>query len=412
MEIVKITLLGHKDHGKSTLIGTLLMKTGTAFQRRIDEAKRASSKLGKRFEPGFILDSFSEERAGGLTIDTSRAQVKYNDLAFEFIDVPGHEELIKNMISGASYADIALLVVSADSDEGIRQQTKRHVFLAKMLGIKKLAVAVNKMDTVKYSKDRFDGIAKELETFFNKIGMVQGSFVFVPVSAYKGENLIGKEKKLEWYKGKPLMDVLSFMAKTIIKDSSADETRIMLQGNVTYGNTELLLGKIISGKARTGQEILIAPAGRKSKIISLFVKGKKKQSAVAGQNVAIEMRGKIDGAAKGLVVYDSHMAGLHAAKSFAANVFIVKKLVGDVTLLSNGQSVGAKVKIKRIIDAATGVAVPGAKQELNVAETEITLLRPIAVEQSDRSAELGRFIIQHGHKFSAIGTITKITEAG
>ena len=137
MLVKRITLLGHKDHGKSTLIGNMLILTNRINPAKLQEAERTSAQIGTRFEPGYILDSFHEEREGGLTIDTTRTEkIPYNELAFEFIDVPGHEELIKNMISGASQADIAVLIVSAKADEGIREQTKRHLFVARMLGIR------------------------------------------------------------------------------------------------------------------------------------------------------------------------------------------------------------------------------------------------------------------------------------
>ncbi|EQD45119.1 translation elongation factor EF-1, subunit alpha, partial [mine drainage metagenome] len=143
MIVRRVTLLGHKDHGKSTLIGNLLISTKSVSEARVEDAKRTSIRLGRKFEPGFLLDSFEEEREGAMTIDTTRAQIKYRGSAFEFIDVPGHEELIKNMISGASYADSALLIVSAKKGEGITGQTRRHIFLAKMLGIERVVVAVN-----------------------------------------------------------------------------------------------------------------------------------------------------------------------------------------------------------------------------------------------------------------------------
>src|SRR5271154_1586737 len=192
MDVTEVTLLGHKDHGKSTLIGNMLITTKSVSEQRINDAKKTSKKLGRNFEPGFILDSFEEEREGGLTIDTTRAQVLYKGNAFEFIDVPGHEELIKNMISGASNADFAVLMVSAKPDEGIRDQTFRHLYLAGMLGIKKILVAVNKMDKVGYEENRFDEIRSRILTFLIKTGFEKKNLYFVPISAYNAENLVSK----------------------------------------------------------------------------------------------------------------------------------------------------------------------------------------------------------------------------
>ena len=241
MEINKVTLLGHKDHGKSTLIGSLLIVTKTVSKDRLNEAKKQSANLGRKFEPGFILDSFSEERKGGLTIDTSRAQVKYRDSAFEFIDVPGHEELIKNMISGASYAKFALLIVSANKNEGIRPQTKRHIYLSRMLGIEKLIVAVNKMDTVGYDKDIFEQIHKELGEFLEKIGVDSRSVNFVPISAYGSENLSKRSSNMPWYKGKPLLDLMCEMAKKRSNGPSDGNMRVILQGSMPHESDSLLI---------------------------------------------------------------------------------------------------------------------------------------------------------------------------
>ncbi len=229
MKIKRVTLLGHKDHGKSTLIGNLLISTGTATKDRINEARRISRSLGRQFEPAFILDSFSEEREGGLTIDTTRAQIKYKDIGFEFIDVPGHEELIKNMISGASYADFAVLIVSAKRDEGIMDQTKRHLFLAKIFGIKKIIIAVNKMDSVGYSEERFDSVAKSIGAYLEKIGVDSRDYEAIPISAYDSENLVKKSDKMKWYRGKTLLEILYEMGREKEKKPK-NNFRMIIQG--------------------------------------------------------------------------------------------------------------------------------------------------------------------------------------
>ena len=208
MNVRNITLLGHKDHGKSTLIGNLLILTNSVTQARIREAEKYSKRLHKNFEPAFILDSFHEERMEGLTIDITRVEIAYKDVAFSFIDVPGHEELIKNMISGASYASTALLLVSAQKDEGIRDQTKRHLFIAKMLGIDHLVVAVNKMDSVGYKKEQFDSIKEGMMEFVKKIGFLDKDVSFVPVSARVGDNLVTKSAETKWYKGVSLIELI------------------------------------------------------------------------------------------------------------------------------------------------------------------------------------------------------------
>jgi bifunctional enzyme CysN/CysC len=409
MIINRVTLLGHKDHGKSTLIGSMLITTRSVSEERIAEAKSQSKKLGRKFEPGFILDSFSEERKGGLTIDTSRAQVKYRDSAFEFIDVPGHEELIKNMISGASYAKFALLIVSANKDEGIRPQTKRHIYLSRMLGIDKLIVAVNKMDTVGYSKDRFERIRKELSEFLEKIGVESRSVHFVPISAYGSENLSKKSPNMHWYKGKPLLELMREMAKKKAGDSSDGNMRVILQGSMPHEQDSLLIGSVASGTIKVGGKIKVLPINFNSKVAALFVKGVKKKTANVSENVAIKLVRQVTGDSKGSVVYDAAFKGAKNTRNIGALVFIVKKIKGQVRIKFNGIELSGKVGINKLIDTTTGFEIgPRSAQQLNAAIVDIKLDRDIPAEPFTSSRELGRFVIYQGDKFSGIGIINSV----
>ena len=271
MIIRRVTLLGHKDHGKSTLIGNLSILTGSVTEARISDAKKTSEKLGLKFEPGFILDSFYEEREGGMTIDTTRAQIKYGDNAFEFIDVPGHEELTKNMISGASYADAALLMVSTKEDEGIKTQTKRHLFIAKMLGIERVVVAVNKMDLAQYKKERFDEIKEELSKYLTNLGFNEKNIAFVPISAYTGEGLIKNSVNMPWYKNDSLIEMLvKFSGK---KKVSSEELIVLLQGELN-GDKKMLTGKVLSGSLLVDSKVKILPSNNEIFIKQIVVRGK------------------------------------------------------------------------------------------------------------------------------------------
>lgn len=409
MIINRATLLGHKDHGKSTLIGSMLITTGSVSEERIAEAKNQSRKLGRKFEPGFILDSFSEERRGGLTIDTSRAQVKYRDSAFEFIDVPGHEELIKNMISGASYAKFALLIVSANKDEGIRPQTKRHIYLSRMLGIGKLIVAVNKMDTVDYSKDRFERIKAELSEFLEKIGVNSKAVNFVPISAYGSDNLTKKSANLKWYKGKPLLELMREMAKQKDYGPSDGSMRVILQGSMPHESDSLLIGNVASGTIKVGSRVKVLPINKVSKVTALFVKGVKKKSANVSENVAIKLANPITDDSKGGVVYDTSFKSGKNTKNIGALVFIVKKIKGPVRVKFNGIELSGNVSVKRIIDTTTGSEMdPRSAQQLNAAVVDIKLNKDIPAEPFTSSRELGRFVLYQGDKFSGIGIITSV----
>ncbi|MDE1823549.1 MAG: 50S ribosome-binding GTPase, partial [Candidatus Micrarchaeota archaeon] len=371
MLINRITLLGHKDHGKSTLIGNLLIQTGTASEQRINDAKKTSQKLGRKFEPGFILDSFEEEREGGLTIDTTRVQINYKDIGFEFIDVPGHEELIKNMMSGASYAKFAILLVSAKSDEGIRPQTKRHLFLAKMMGINKIIIAVNKMDYANYRKDVFDNMRNEIETFLHKIGFDKKQAYFIPISAYNADNLVKISKKTPWYKGSTLMDA---MKNAVVgeEEETDGKLRIIVQGVLPSGKKTMTTGKIISGTIKAGEKVSIVPANITAKTKEIFVKGKKQKAARKGENVALTFDKEPKGSLRGSVIYGATVS-VRPTKRVSSIIFFTKNVVKPISIKINGNEIACdEAKIKDVIDTGTGSKMKSSYDKtLNAADVEL-----------------------------------------
>ena len=406
MIVKNISLLGHKDHGKSTLIGNLLIQTKSVTPARIAEAKKTSKKLGRQFEPGYILDSFSEEREKEMTIDTTRAEMAYKDLAFAFIDVPGHEELIKNMISGASYAEIALLMVSAKKEEGIRDQTKRHLFIAKMLGINKLIIAVNKMDLVGYSEDRFNQIRKELGGFIANIGFKASNFYFVPVSAYNGDNLIKKSGKIGWYKGKPLVELLYEQAIMDDKRKSVAPLRIVIQGAIE-SKRQMVVGKVISGRVKMGSAVSILPFGYKTKIESIVVKGRKAKGAGLNEDVALTFESEFSGNLRGAVVAGSEEAPRLTDK-INSLIFVTGKIKKPLKIRINGNEVHCKaLEISEQVDTTTGEANrKKSAHVLDAIRAKITLEKKVPIEDFDKVKELGRFVLYSGGKFSGIGIVS------
>lgn len=406
MIVKSIALLGHKDHGKSTLIGSLLMQTGAATQARIREAEMYSRRMHKPFEPAFILDSFAEERLGEMTYDTTRAEIKHRGLAFALIDVPGHEELIKNMISGASYGEVALLLVSAKSNEGIMNQTRRHLFISRMLGIDRLVVAVNKMDTVGYSQKRFEDVELELSRFIHKIGFAKTNVHFVPVSAYKGENLVKKCRKIGWYKGKPLIDVLYDEAKKESKKQDGT-LRIVTQGTIPGGKGDLVVGRIVNGSIRIGEKISILPLDRSATVRSIVVKGKKVKSGVTGENVALGLDRPIDGELRGSVIASGSDKPELKSK-VKLKIFVTGKFGKKTLAKFNGVEIACRgVKILHDIDTTTGeVGNTKKAKPLGAVEAEVQLARKVPVERYDVTKELGRFVLYSDDKFAGIGTYT------
>ena len=402
MKIKRVTLLGHKDHGKSTLIGNLLVSTGTATKERINEAKKISKSLRRQFEPAFILDSFSEEREGGLTIDTTRAQIKYKDLGFEFIDVPGHEELIKNMISGASHADFAVLIVSVKKDEGIKDQTKRHLFLAKIFGIKKIVIAVNKMDSVDYSEKIFNDVTRDIGEYLEKIGIDKKDYESIPISAYSSENLVKKSESMRWYKGKPLMEILYQMGTKQEKKASMN-FRMLLQGE----SDGRYFGRVISGMAKVSDNMKILPIGREAAIKKIYVKGKNTKRCEDGENPAIEFDEKLGFDPRGMVALPASEK-FSASKKLRALVFAMEPIGLESRVRFIGNQVDAVIKFLEEINTTDGERKKMYSKELeplDAAEVELTLAEALPAEKFDESEELGRLLFYSGNSLSGVGII-------
>src|SRR3990167_5812633 len=196
-ETLKIVMVGHVDHGKSTLVGRLLTETGAIPQSKISHVQKVCDDQGKGFEFAFLLDALEEERDQGITIDVSQMFFKTKKRNYVVIDAPGHKEFLKNMISGASNADVAFLMI--DAEEGIQEQTKRHAYLLSLLGIKQIAIVVNKMDLVSYSEEVFNNTEEIYSNYLATINVKPRAFI--PISATHGDNVIKKSDKMPWYKG-------------------------------------------------------------------------------------------------------------------------------------------------------------------------------------------------------------------
>ncbi len=405
MIVNRVTLLGNKDHGKSTLIGNLLIQTGSVSEQRINDAKKTSKKLGRQFEPGYILDSFEEERLNEMTIDTTRAQVKYKKTGFEFIDVPGHEELMKNMLSGASYADFALLIVSAKKDEGITEQTKRHLFVAKMMGINMLVVAVNKLDAVGYSQGRFDQIEADIRGYLGKIGFRDDKVSFIPISAYNAENLVKISPNMKWYRGKSLIEELISMSKSR-KEKKEGELLISIQG-LFDGDERSVFGKILSGNLKKGESLVSLPNGKGAKVVDIFVSGSRKGNAGKGNVVTLKLDKSIGTSVRG-VILARRRGACDSGSIIHALLLITKPIKGNLGVKINGVEARCKkMTVNKAIDIATGEAKTAKRiKPLNAGSVELELDRKVASDLFERTPEIGRFLLYANKSFAGIGIIT------
>ena len=208
-ETMNIVIVGHVDHGKSTLLGRLYADSGSLPEGKLEKVQAICRQQGKEFEYAFLFDAFLEEQEQGITIDTARTFFMWNGRQYIIIDAPGHKEFLKNMVSGAARAEAALLLI--DALEGVKEQSKKHGYLLSMLGVKQVAVVVNKMDLVGYRQDVFDGIEKEYREFLSQFKVTPERVV--PVSAKLGDNIVTRSEHMPWYQGPTVLDTLGLFQK-------------------------------------------------------------------------------------------------------------------------------------------------------------------------------------------------------
>ncbi|MGC8586608.1 MAG: GTP-binding protein [Candidatus Micrarchaeia archaeon] len=401
MQIHRIALLGDKDHGKSTFVGNMLMLTKSISDARIEEAKRASRELGRAFEPGFLLDSFSEEREDAMTIDTTRAQIQYKGMGFELIDVPGHEELVSNMLTGASNASLGVLIVSAKKGEGISEQTKRHIVLSTMLGMDRLVVGVNKIDAISYRKEVFDAIKDELSSFIENIGKILGKVEvsFVPISAYNGDNLIRLSKNTKWYKGKPLVQILKNYAEQ--KDASARGLRATVQGAFEDG----IACKIVSGEIKVNQEVVALPSGRHMKIEKIIKAGHDAKSASRGDSPILVL-GDYTGIERGTII-SAENDRPKVGSNVKALIFLVN-IPKDPSIRIGLQEAKSGIIIDQELDLKSGNLAKCSKAKaLGIYTANLKVDKKVVYEAFRDNPELGRFSIYDGREFAGLGIILK-----
>ncbi len=324
--VINVAFVGHVDHGKSTTIGHLMFQAGNLSQQNLDKLKEEAKKHGKiGFEFAYYMDRFKEERERGVTIDLSYEKLITQKYEVTIIDAPGHRDFIKNMITGASQADAAFLVVAVK--EGVQPQTKEHVWLLRTMGVGEIAVLINKMDTVDYKEDDFNKVKTDVSNVIKQAGYKPDQVNFIPISGFQGENLAKKTTKMPWYKGPTLLEQFDIF-KLPEKPTSLPLRMPIQDAYEIKGIGTVPVGKIETGIMKPGMKVLILP-GRTGKGIEGEVKTIEMHHEVLpfgepGDNVGVNLRGvgKKD-IARGDVICD------------AANPpKIVDEFVGQIAIIS------------------------------------------------------------------------------
>ncbi len=294
-EHINIVFIGHVDHGKSTTVGRLMYDSGNIDEQAMRKLKDKAKELGKvGFEFAFVMDNLKEEQERGVTIDLSHKKFETPKYYFTVIDAPGHRDFIKNMITGASQADAAVLVVSGNTGDGIQAQTREHVFLSKTLGVKQLIVAVNKMDMVNYDQKRWEAVKAEVSTLLKSVGFNPAVVTFLALASLKGDNVAKKSENMPWYTGPTLLEALDTLSAP--EKPTQLPLRLPIQDvyNIT-GIGVVPVGRVESGIMKLNDKVIIVP-GREGKgvvgeVKTIEMHHEQMQSAEPGDNIGFNIRG-------------------------------------------------------------------------------------------------------------------------
>ena len=426
---LNVVILGHVDHGKSTGMGHFLFDLGVVDQRKVDEFAKESEKTGKgdSWKYAWVLDNLKDERERGVTIDLAFQKFETDKYFYTLIDAPGHRDFVKNMITGASESDGAVLMVSAKKGEseiavGAGGQAREHAFLAKTLGVNQLVVCINKMDDsiVNWSKDRYDIVKAEVETLLKAVGYDTSKISFIPTSGWIGDNLVKKSENMSWYTGPTLYEALD---QFIDPPKGYDKPlRLPIQDVFSItGVGTVPVGRVETGKMKVGDNLLIMPSGVKAELKTIETHHTPMQEAKAGDNIGFNLRGisKQD-IRRGDVIGTSDNPPT-IAKEFIAQIIVVyhpTALAAGYTPVLHAhtaQVAGTITEIISKLDPRTGQPMeekPKSVKTGDAALVRIQPLRPLCVETFKEFPELGRFAMRDMGSTVAAGVIREITQKG
>ncbi|MBW2985813.1 GTP-binding protein [Candidatus Woesearchaeota archaeon] len=406
-EHFKFAIVGHVDHGKSTLIGRLFYDTGSLPEGKMEELKKTCDELGKDIEFGFIMDHLQEEREQGVTIDTAQAFFKTDKRHYVIIDAPGHKEFTKNMITGASQAEAALLIV--DADEGVQEQTKRHAYILSMLGLKQVIVVMNKMDLVEYKEERFKEVEKNLLEFLGSLN-IKPSYI-IPISAKLGDNIAKKSENMSWYTGKTVLEALDTFES--LASLSNAPLRYPIQDVYKFDDKRILAGRVEAGILKKGNRLLFLPSNKESTITTIEDMNGEVESVEAGKSTGITIEHPLF-VERGEIACDPDAEKPTVTTRFRGKVFWMSKLPFNksekITLKCATQEVECVMeKIEKKLDSSTLAVLEEDASEIKeweVGEIVFKTEAPVVIEDFNETPELGRFVLVKGEDVCAGGIVT------
>jgi bifunctional enzyme CysN/CysC len=406
---LNIVIVGHVDHGKSTLLGRLYADTGSLPDGKLEKVQAICRQQGKEFEYAFLFDAFLEEQEQGITIDTARTFFGWKGRHYIIIDAPGHKEFLKNMISGAARAEGALLLI--DALEGVKEQSKKHGYLLSLLGVRQFAVVVNKMDLVGYRQDVFDGIEKEYREFLGQFKAVPQQII--PVSAKLGDNIANRSEQMPWYSGPTVLDALSAFQKE--PGRSEQPLRLPVQDVYKFDARRIIAGRVTAGRVKVGDTLVFSPSNKRAtvKSIEAFNIDPPPVEGHAGQSVGVTLDEQIF-VERGEVASHQEQLPL-VSTAFRANVFWLGRKPLErgrrYQLRVATREVDCEVAtIHRIIDTMDLAQQQGSSvvNKNQVAELTIRAKTPVAFDLSASFEATGRFVLVDEYDIAGGGIVTEL----
>jgi elongation factor 1-alpha len=422
---MNLVVVGHVDNGKSTIVGHLLVDMGVIDQRTIDAFAKESEATGKgdTFKYAWVLDSIKDERERGITIDLAFQKFETSKYFYTLIDAPGHRDFIKNMITGASEADAAVLVVStkpgeteAATDPG--GQAREHAFLSRTLGVSQLIVALNKMDDSNYTEARYKEVKEIVEKMLKLVGYNTSKINFIPVSGWKGDNLLKKSDKMPWYKGPTLGEALDLFDPP--EKPIGKPLRIPIQDVYSItGVGTVPVGRVETGILKANDKVVVMPSGVTGEVKSIETHHTQMESAEAGDNIGFNLRGVDKKSIKRGDVIGPVNNPPAVAKEFEAQIIVIHHptaMAPGYTPVLHAHTAQVAATISEFvakIDPKTGGALEEKPKFLKTGDAAIVRIkpvRPLAIETFKEFPEIGRFALRDMGTTIAAGVIKSITE--
>ena len=405
---VRIVIVGHVDHGKSTLVGRLLHETGSLPDGKLEMLKAVSARRGMPFEWSFLLDALQTERDQGITIDTTQIRFRTPSRDVVLIDAPGHAEFLRNMITGASQADAAVLII--DALEGVRDQTRRHGYLLHLLGVKQVAIVVNKMDRVDYSAARFKEISDEISAHLNSLGVTPTAIV--PISARDGDGVAERTSNINWYSGPTVVEALDALTPARALDELA--LRFPVQAIYKFDDRRIVAGRVESGNIGTGDEIVIMPAVKVAKVKSVesWPQTPLLARQGAGRSVGITLDRELF-LERGDIIAHSHATPrdtrrLHA-RIFWLHDTPLKAGMSVLVRLGTMETRATIVEINKAVDPGELASVETSAIARNhVGEIDIALAKPVAADPYTDNPRTGRLVIEVNGRIAGGGLVLSV----